>query len=56
MHWFAQFSSTEAGTRLTLEVGFDSEADLETIVQMGFKEGFTSALSNLDPMLESDQK
>jgi uncharacterized protein YndB with AHSA1/START domain len=56
MHWFAQFSSTEAGTRLTLEVGFDSEADLETIVQMGFKEGFTSALGNLDLMLESDKK
>ena len=51
MQWFAQFSPTDTGTHLTIEISFESEADLEKIVQMGFKEGFTMALGNLDELL-----
>ncbi|NCI46534.1 SRPBCC family protein [Sediminibacterium soli] len=51
MHWFARFSATDTGSRLDLEMRFNSETDLETIVQMGFKEGFTMALGNLDELL-----
>lgn len=51
MHWHAAFSSTATGTHFTLEISFSNEADLEKIVEMGFKEGFTMALGNLDELL-----
>jgi uncharacterized protein YndB with AHSA1/START domain len=53
MHWHAVFSATATGTHLTLEVAFDKEEDLAKIVEMGFKEGFTMALGNLDELLAS---
>ena len=48
MHWKVDFSTIETGTMVIVEITFASEADLEKIVEMGFKEGFTMALSNLD--------
>jgi uncharacterized protein YndB with AHSA1/START domain len=52
MHWLTQFSSKGAtGTALYIEISFDNEADLQKIVEMGFKEGFTMGLSNLDALL-----
>ena len=51
MHWLVQFASSGAGTSITVDIGFDSEADLEKIVAMGFKEGFTMGLNNLDEVL-----
>jgi uncharacterized protein YndB with AHSA1/START domain len=50
MHWVAEFAATETGTRLTIEISFESEDDLNKIVGMGFKEGFTMALGNLDEL------
>jgi hypothetical protein len=32
----------------------ETVADLEKYIEMGFKEGFTSALGNLDELLVSD--
>lgn len=51
MHWNTQFAITGAGTTVTVEITFDNEADLQKIVEMGFKEGFTMAHGNLDELL-----
>jgi len=53
MHWKNEFSKTETGTKVSVEITFQSEADLEKIVEMGFKEGFTMAHGNLDELLAS---
>lgn len=51
MHWFVQFTSNENTTTVTVDIAFNSEADLEKIVAMGFREGFTMAHGNLDELL-----
>ena len=51
MHWIITFNKTEDGTRVDVEITFKSEADLEKIVEMGFKEGFAMAHNNLDELL-----
>ncbi|MEZ2336134.1 SRPBCC domain-containing protein [Mucilaginibacter sp. RCC_168] len=53
MHWLVTFHPVGASTRVVAELTFDSEADLEKIVAMGFEEGFTMALGNLDEILEA---
>jgi len=49
--WNNSFSETENGTRVTVEINFQSEADLKQMVEMGFVEGFTMAHNNLDKLL-----
>lgn len=51
MHWKNVFTPTDNGTRVAIEISFDSVANLEKIVEMGFKEGFTAAHGNLDELL-----
>ena len=51
MEWLCEFSSIAGGTRVDVNITFSSAADLEKIVEMGFKEGFTAAHSNLDELL-----
>ena len=51
MHWKTVFTPTGDGTRVDVEITFDSEADMEKIIEMGFKEGFTAAHGNLDELL-----
>ena len=51
MHWIVDFKPAGSATRVEVEVEFDSEADLEKIVEMGFKEGFAAAHNNLDEVL-----
>jgi uncharacterized protein YndB with AHSA1/START domain len=51
MHWKNDFTATATGTQVTVEVSFATEADLEKIVELGFKEGFTAAHGNLDELL-----
>ena len=53
MAWKNEFSKTGNGTKVTVEITFASEADLEKIIEMGFKEGFTAAHRNLDELLAS---
>eukprot|EP01035_Chromulina_nebulosa_P061752 gene61752-84452_t len=48
MHWHNQFYVTDDGTKVVVEISFTKDADLETILTMGFESGFTSALTNLD--------
>lgn len=51
MYWLNSFEATEKGSRAVIEISFDSEADLEKIIAMGFEAGFTMALGNLDEVL-----
>ena len=51
MHWKNDFMETASGTKVEVELTFATEADLEKIVEMGFKEGFTAAHGNLDELL-----
>lgn len=48
MKWNLRFADSGTGTKVTIEVSFNSEADLEKIIEMGFQEGFASAMNNLD--------
>lgn len=48
MHWKNEFLPQGKGTKVRIEITFSSEADLQKIMEMGFEEGFTSALGNLD--------
>ena len=52
MHWKNEFSGTGSGTRVSCELTFDTDADVKTIIEMGFEEGFTSAHGNLDEILK----
>ena len=49
--WKNRFSKEEDSTLVDILLLFYSLEDLETIIQMGFKEGFTMALENLDGLL-----
>ena len=51
MHWKSEFSATDTGTKVRVEITFDSEEDMEKIIEMGFEEGFTAAHGNLDELL-----
>ena len=53
LDWNLMFSDISGGTLVKIEITFASEADLEKIVEMGFKEGFTMAHGNLDELLAS---
>jgi len=51
MTWNVDFSSTPIGTKVTVVITFATEADMNKIIEMGFEEGFTMALGNLDDVL-----
>lgn len=54
MHWNCTFEKSEEGTMVTVEITFKSEADLNKILELGFKEGFGMALTNLDEIFDSN--
>lgn len=54
MHWHTRFSSTPTGSMIDVTISFDKEADLNTIVTMGFEQGFNMGLGNLDELLAAD--
>ncbi len=51
--WRSEFSAKENKTLVSIYFEFITLEDLEAIVQMGFKEGFTAGLENLDTYLEA---
>ena len=51
MHWQNEFKATDTGTQVVVTLSFNTEADLEKILEMGFEEGFAAALNNLDQYL-----
>ncbi len=54
--WETAFHAT--GDRVTVDVTltFDQQADLEQTLAMGFREGFTAGLNQLDELLLTMEK
>lgn len=52
MHWKNEFSETNEGTKVKVEITFAKEEDIQKILELGFEQGFTMALGNLDELLE----
>jgi uncharacterized protein YndB with AHSA1/START domain len=53
--WNTHFSSLEKNSLVVIKITFDDLAQLESTLKMGFKEGFTMGLSNLDAYLASQK-
>nr|WP_294950609.1 SRPBCC domain-containing protein [uncultured Mucilaginibacter sp.] len=51
MHWSKSFEAKGDATTVNIEITFDSEEGLQTIISMGFEEGFKMGLGNLDELL-----
>ncbi len=52
--WSNEFDSTDDHTTtVKITIQYDSLEDLEKIVDMGFKEGFSMGLENLDALLQT---
>ena len=51
--WTVNFTDNSDSTLVSIEIEYKELADLEKIIEMGFKEGFTAALENLDALLGS---
>lgn len=51
--WENHFTEKEEQTLVTITLTFDSLEDMETIIEMGFKEGFTMGLNQLDEFLSN---
>lgn len=49
--WTNEFNAMDDTTLVSITAKYDSLADLEKIMEMGFQEGFTMALGNLDELL-----
>ena len=54
MKWKVAFNKAGDITKVDIDIIFASEADLEKIMEMGFKEGFAAAHQNLDEILASE--
>lgn len=51
MHWENTFTESEGKTTVDIMISLDTLETLEKIIAMGFKEGFTQGLSQLDQLL-----
>jgi len=49
--WVCEFSENSNKTFVNIEIEYGSVADLEKYIEMGFKEGFTMGMNNLDELL-----
>lgn len=49
--WMLRFSPEGNATHVTIDLRFATKADMETLIQMGFQEGFTAGLNNLHRLL-----
>ena len=54
-YWHCQFSESSNKTIVQIEISYDSLADLEKYMELGFQEGFTSALGNLDELFAASK-
>jgi len=51
--WTCEFKEERNSTFVNIEIAFNEVSDLEKYIEMGFKDGFTSALENLDNLLNT---
>lgn len=54
-HWDLSFRENSGTTTVTIHITHKSAADLEQIMKMGFKEGFSMGLGNLDEVLAKNK-
>jgi len=54
--WHNEFKGKGEITEVNIKVTYKSLEDLEMVIKMGFKEGFTMAMGNLDLYLETKLK
>src|SRR5690606_38793535 len=54
--WSNTFTENEGTTTVNIVAKYENLTDLEKIIEMGFKEGFTMALENLDQYVETQFK
>lgn len=54
--WDVNFTESKDSTIVTVEIAHRNLADLEKIIEMGFKEGITIALQGLDKILSNSTK
>ncbi|WPO77040.1 SRPBCC domain-containing protein [Flavobacterium sp. KACC 22761] len=54
--WNVNFSEQEGSTFVDIAIKHEKLSDLEMIIQMGFKEGFTIAMEGLDKIFEERKK
>ncbi|MBC7851426.1 MAG: SRPBCC domain-containing protein [Chitinophagaceae bacterium] len=52
MNWVNTFAASGNGTTVTVKITFANNEDMQKLFEMGFQEGFTAALGNLDELLE----
>nr|WP_295929112.1 SRPBCC domain-containing protein [uncultured Dyadobacter sp.] len=50
--WTNTFTEANGTTTVSVAIQYDKYEDIEQMMQMGFQEGFTMALGNLDELLE----
>lgn len=53
--WKSSFQDEGDLTLVTIRITYDDPEQLETTLQMGFKEGLTSAMEGLDELLDSEK-
>jgi uncharacterized protein YndB with AHSA1/START domain len=51
--WLCKFNESGGSTVVNIEIEYETINDLEKIMELGFKEGFTMALGNLDELINS---
>jgi PhnB protein len=56
MYWQQDFKAEQDKTTVVIEIRFDRIEDMEMIIGMGFQEGFTAGLDNLDHYLANLQQ
>ena len=52
--WTVNFSESDGVTTVYVEIKHETLKDLEKIIEMGFKEGFTACLEQLSELLNND--
>lgn len=52
--WTVSFSESDGVTTVYVEIKYETLEDLEKIIEMGFKEGFTACLEQLTELLNND--
>lgn len=50
--WTNAFTEADGKTTVSVSIQYDKYEDIQQIMEMGFQEGFTMALGNLDELLE----
>lgn len=53
--WKNRFEDKDGGTLVSIMIQFENDEDMEKMLKMGFKEGFTQGLEQLDEILASSK-